>query len=65
MKVLTKATVQKVIFKENPVGFDINGTDVIEAEGVEFEHDGKVYVVNAKREVVVTTGYVPVRPKLK
>lgn len=51
MNVLVTATVRRVLTTASPSG------DLI-ATGVEFEYEGKVYDVNARKEVIVSSGYV-------
>lgn len=46
--VLVNANVNKIIFKE--------GSDPLEATGVEFEYSGKTYVVNSDKETILAAG---------
>ena len=41
------------------------GSEGLVASGVEFEHDGNSYVVSARREVVVSAGYVHLKTSCK
>lgn len=49
-RVLPDAVAHRIIMKDC-----VNAGDV-SAEGVEFEHDGKVYTVRANKEVIVCAG---------
>ena len=51
LNVLVTAPVRRVLTTASPSG------DLI-ATGVEFEYEGKVYDVNARKEVIVSSGYV-------
>ncbi|KAF8311457.1 alcohol oxidase [Clavulina sp. PMI_390] len=50
LKILTRATARKVIFKE--------GSGDLEAEGIEFDYNGAVHTVKAKREVIISAGAI-------
>lgn len=56
MKILTRAMARRVLFEDNAS----SGTTetLLKAHGVEFEYDGEIHVVHAKREIVLTAGYV-------
>ena len=46
---MTDAYVHKLITRKE--------CDEVIATGVEFEHDGKVHIVSARKEVIVSAGY--------
>ena len=52
LKVLTKAKARKIIFSHGVA----DPTGLVEADGVEFEYEGVVHTVHAKREVVLAAG---------
>lgn len=51
-QVLIDAAVAQIVFKDEKEDGDLVAT------GVEFIHGGKKYVVNARKEVVLSAGYV-------
>lgn len=54
LKLLLNASARKVLFR-TPTSVDGDSAE-LEAVGVEFEHDGKVHTVRAKREVILAAG---------
>ncbi|KDQ52343.1 GMC oxidoreductase [Jaapia argillacea MUCL 33604] len=51
-KVLTEAVVARVLFADAPAGVELTAT------GVEFIHGGKMFVVNASKEVILSAGTI-------
>lgn len=49
-KVLTDAHVTQIIWK------DVENNAEVEAEGVEFEYDGKIHFVRSNKEVIISAG---------
>lgn len=56
-QVLTEALGARVLFGQQP-----NTAEDITATGVEFIHRGTTYVVNSKKEVILSAGYVLMYP---
>ncbi|KAJ7024174.1 GMC oxidoreductase [Mycena alexandri] len=52
LKALTGATVARILFDDAVDGHDLTAT------GVEFQHDGRIYQVHAKHEVILSAGAI-------